>query len=74
MKDRTLFENLVRIRNAPDMAAFKQWLNTQHEESRDRLSNLPDEANFRKEQGVAQTYAKILAMIEDSPKLLEKLS
>lgn len=74
MKERPLFENLVRIRNAPEFEPLRKWLNTKREEARDRLSTLPDEVSFRREQGVAQAYTEILAMIEDSHKFLEKLS
>lgn len=74
MENRLFFENLVRIKNSPEFEPLRQWLNTKREEARDRLAYQSDEIVFRREQGVVQTYDRILGLIESAHETLEKMS
>lgn len=69
MNERALYESLQVIRNADQFSDLREWLKDQRERSRDRLETTDDPV----ERGVAQTYRKILGLIEGAPETLEKI-
>lgn len=73
MKEDALYRSLVIIRNSNEFAPFRKWLEDQREQARVRLESDADEAQLRRDQGVALTYKQILGLIEDAPKILEKI-
>jgi hypothetical protein len=71
MNEQALHECFNFLRNAPQMAPFREFLENQREQTRDRLETLTDE-NFLREQGKAQILRTLLGRIEGAPKILEK--
>ena len=69
VNDRRLYEAMLQIRNAPVLAAFKEYLESLREDSRDRLENTLSAVD----QGKAQLLKKLLDEIEKAPKVLESL-
>ncbi len=67
---RQLYAALLRIKNDPEFAPVKEWLQTMRDNSRDRLETIVD--NHQTEQGKAQILKRILETIEDSHKYMDK--
>lgn len=70
---RRLAECLIRLRNDPEMSAFREWLEANIESERDRLMNIADDKTFRCVQGRAQAFSELKFLIGEAPKLLEKV-
>ena len=68
-----LYRSLLLIRNSDEFKAFREWLEDQREQSRDRLETAPDECQLRQEQGTVRAYKLVIGLIEDAPKILDKL-
>jgi hypothetical protein len=73
MNNDALYRSLMIIRNSPEFAAFREWLEDQRASARDRLEACTEDAQFRREQGIALAYKQIQGLIEDAPKILDKL-
>lgn len=72
MNERALYECLMLIRNSNNMAPFREWLEDQRAQIRDRLETCKPE-QVQVEQGRAQLAKELIGLIESAPKTLEKI-
>lgn len=68
-----LYRSLLIIRNSDEFKPFREWLEDQRAEARDRLETLTDEVQLRQAQGTSRAFKQVLGLIEDAPKTLEKI-
>lgn len=70
--DRALIGNLLQLRNFPEFAPFRRWLNGQRDFWRDALETQRDSDTLRQAQGRTQAYKEILDMLDQAEALAEK--
>lgn len=72
VKQRALYEALLRLKNDKSFESVIDWLKELREETRTQLETQTD--RFHVEQGKAQMLKKILDSIETAPQVLEKIA
>lgn len=70
--DHALIGSLLQLRNFPEFAPFRRWLNEQRDFWRDALETQRDSDTLRQAQGRAQAYKEILDLLEQAEALAEK--
>ena len=70
--DRALIGSLLQLRNFPEVAPFRRWLNEQRDFWRDALETQRDSDTLRQAQGRAQAYKEILDLLEQAEAMAEK--
>lgn len=70
--DRALIGSLLQLRNFPEFAPFRRWLNGQRDFWRDALETQRDSDTLRQAQGRAQVYKEILDMLDQAEAMAEK--
>lgn len=70
--DRILLECLIRVRNMPEMAPLKGYLETRMKLHTDALVGLNEDRALHIAQGMAREAGHLLNLIEQSPTLLDK--
>ncbi len=71
MEIKHIHEVALRLRNEPQLAPFKGWLEAEREKTRDHLEDADDRV-VKILQGEARMLTRILNLIEDAPSVLDK--
>ncbi|MGB2984547.1 MAG: hypothetical protein WBE26_01580 [Phycisphaerae bacterium] len=65
-----LYESLIRIRNLPELAAFKSMLDSELARETGMMVGLADEKAMWRAQGACRMIIKLKELIEDSKSVL----
>jgi hypothetical protein len=72
VEDRQLFEACLVLKNSAQLQPILDWVKQRRESCRDALETQIDVDTIKKLQGEVQAYSKLLALVDDASKSLEK--
>jgi len=71
-QEEALHRTLLMVRNLPELAPFREFLKRELHSETDMMVGLSDQVGMWRAQGGARVLSKLIEMIEDSAKVLEK--
>ena len=71
-QNKALYEALLRIKNLPELAAFKTFLLNEAANETRAMVSLDDEKQMWRAQGAVRALTKLQKLVEDSNQVLDK--